>query len=102
MKYMNIAIGLILIIAGIGVVTSKKTDSAKFLCEIQGKKWQTDYSKNPDGSMHMVCDDRSTLRFGNITGSGLPIEEVRANASMYPMSGLPESAEAREAFMKSL
>lgn len=39
-------------------------------------------------------EHRSTIHFGNLTGSGLLIEYVRANAQMFPMSGLPESAGA--------
>lgn len=36
-------------------------------------------------------EHRSTIHFGNLTGSGLPIEHVRANPQLYPLSGLPES-----------
>lgn len=50
--------------------------------------------------LQSLNDNRSgVIRFGNITGSGLPIEHVKKNAHLYPLSGLPESEQAREEFV---
>ena len=35
--------------------------------------------------------DSGTISFGNITGSGLPEEYVRANPQLFPLSGFPEA-----------
>jgi hypothetical protein len=39
------------------------------------------------------------INFGNITGSGYPVEYVRANPDKFPLSGLPESKPYRDAFL---
>jgi hypothetical protein len=49
-----------------------------------------------------VKNDTKTLNVGNITGSGYPEEYVREHADQFPLSGLPESEKAKEAFIKSL
>lgn len=57
-------------------------------------------------TIHLVINnrtkDKTMIEFGNITGSGLPIEYVKKNANLFPLSGLKKSKKVRKEFIYNL